>query len=93
MLLGLLIGFLLGVDLVTEGVEEVGVVRFAPCIEVGLDDRAGANPLRDGAGIDWAVGGDCWELEKSPTKQNNSSTPCESRLSWVPSLVSVSGRD
>ena len=52
------------------GGEEVGIVRVEPCVQVGLDDRAGAHPSHDG----W------WEVEKSPAKQENSSTPCESRF-------------
>ena len=34
-------------ELVTEGGEEVGVVRVVLCIEVGTGVRAGAYPLRD----------------------------------------------
>ena len=40
---------------------------------------AGAYPLQDGSGVDWA-GRRGGRLEKSPTKQKNSGTPCESRV-------------
>ena len=38
-----------------------------------MDDRAGTYPLLGGAEVRWAW----WELDKSPTKQKNSSTSCE----------------
>ena len=67
-------------NLVTDGAEEVGIVQVEPCVQVGLDDRAGACPLRGGPEVRCA-GGAWWESEKSPTNQKNSSTPCESGLS------------
>ena len=58
-----------GDGLVTDGGEEVGIVRVEPCI------RAAASCLHDGVGVDWVRGpGGGWQT--SSTKQKNSSAPC-----------------
>ena len=56
----------------TEGGEEVGIVRMAPCHGNGAGAGI-AYALLDGAGVDW-VGGAWWGLEESSAKQKNSST-------------------
>ena len=47
-------------DLLAEG-GEVGIVQ-APCIDVGTGVRAGAFPVHDGSGVDWARG--AWGEER-----------------------------
>ena len=66
-------------NLVTDGGEEVGIVRAEPCVQVGWVIVLVLIPcmmVLKCAGLERAW----WELEKSPTKKKNSSTPCEQRF-------------
>ena len=43
-------------DLVTDGGEEVGIVRVETCVQNSFDGRAGAFCLHDGGGVEWVTG-------------------------------------
>ena len=71
---------------VTEGGEEVGIMRVEHC------SRAVLLGFDCGGRVDW-ISGVWWRREKSPTKQKNSCTPREIIVFWGFSLGRVFGRD
>ena len=66
-------------DLVTDGGEEVGIVRVEQCDQDCLDDRAGAYCLHYSFGVDW-VSGPGGSGKRVRLNRQNSRTPCESRF-------------